>query len=94
MYPITRGLLPATVLVWGESNKIWFAEIDDMMYTYVLFTLTLKLYSENRYKPIYYGWYYETAGAITCFKSSTPNVAKLNVSNLIGIVELDETTEV
>ena len=35
MYPITQGLLPVSVLVWGEKDNLWFGEITKMTYTYV-----------------------------------------------------------
>ena len=41
MYPITRGLLPVTVLIWGKTDddkgqSFWIGEVEDMLYTYAV----------------------------------------------------------
>lgn len=33
LFPITRGLLPATVLIWKDNSDFQIAEITNMAYT-------------------------------------------------------------
>ena len=52
--------------------------------------ITLILYREDTHKPIYLGSYYEKVGSTTCYLPSITKPFKLNVSNLIGIVEMEQ----